>query len=304
MFNNEPDDAAAVSVQNLVKSKYGKENWLKTVTPISDTMRKKRRDALVAWLIAENSEWQSAADIYKHLLIDTEMESCMDTSRIKQAIGSVQLFIDRCLMGLEAGLTVSEDFAKQWSEWRKQYRVWEANRKIFLYPENWIEPELRDDKSPFFEELESQLKQNEVTEETAKDALITYLQKLDNVAKLEMVGLFNDEGTGILHVFGRTANIPHQYFYRTQYKNIWSAWEKVELDIEGDHILPVVWNGRIMLFWAQFTEKQEQTNGFFRIWTFQLTTLHLWNGFLPPELKPLRPTLRNCCPSLNILNQY
>jgi hypothetical protein len=28
-------------------------------------------------------------------------------------------------------------------EWRKRYRVWDANRKIFLYPENWIEPELR-----------------------------------------------------------------------------------------------------------------------------------------------------------------
>jgi ATP-dependent 26S proteasome regulatory subunit len=28
-------------------------------------------------------------------------------------------------------------------EWRKKYRVWEANRKVFVYPENWIEPDLR-----------------------------------------------------------------------------------------------------------------------------------------------------------------
>jgi SpoVK/Ycf46/Vps4 family AAA+-type ATPase len=28
-------------------------------------------------------------------------------------------------------------------KWRKNYRVWDANRRIFLYPENWIEPELR-----------------------------------------------------------------------------------------------------------------------------------------------------------------
>jgi ATPase family associated with various cellular activities (AAA) len=27
--------------------------------------------------------------------------------------------------------------------WRKNYRVWDASRKMFLYPENWIEPELR-----------------------------------------------------------------------------------------------------------------------------------------------------------------
>jgi SpoVK/Ycf46/Vps4 family AAA+-type ATPase len=28
-------------------------------------------------------------------------------------------------------------------KWRKNYRIWDANRRIFLYPENWIEPELR-----------------------------------------------------------------------------------------------------------------------------------------------------------------
>ena len=32
--------------------------------------------------------------------------------------------------------------APSW-EWRKNYRVWEANRKVFLFPENWIEPEER-----------------------------------------------------------------------------------------------------------------------------------------------------------------
>lgn len=31
---------------------------------------------------------------------------------------------------------------REW-EWRKRYRVWHANRKMFLYPENWLEPELR-----------------------------------------------------------------------------------------------------------------------------------------------------------------
>ena len=46
----------------------------------------------------------------------------------------------------------------------ENYRVWEANRKVFLYPENWIEPELRDDKSALFQALEDELLQNEVNE--------------------------------------------------------------------------------------------------------------------------------------------
>ena len=85
---------------------------------------------------------------------------------------------------------MNNDFAKQWHTWRKQYRVWEANRKIFLYPENWIEPELRDDKSPFFKELESKLMQNDMTNDLAEDALREYLEKLDQVANLEIIGLF------------------------------------------------------------------------------------------------------------------
>ena len=28
-------------------------------------------------------------------------------------------------------------------KWRKNYGVWDANCRIFLYPENWVEPELR-----------------------------------------------------------------------------------------------------------------------------------------------------------------
>ena len=41
-----------------------------------------------------------------------------------------------------------------------RFRVWEANRRVFLYPENYIEPELRDDKTEFFQELEDELLQN------------------------------------------------------------------------------------------------------------------------------------------------
>jgi len=31
--------------------------------------------------------------------------------------------------------------------WLKQYRVWEAVRKVLLYAENWLQPEQPDDQS-------------------------------------------------------------------------------------------------------------------------------------------------------------
>ena len=40
----------------------------------------------------------------------------------------------------------------------RNYRVWEANRKVFLYPENYIRPELRIAKTPAFAALESDLR--------------------------------------------------------------------------------------------------------------------------------------------------
>lgn len=34
-------------------------------------------------------------------------------------------------------------------QWRTRYRVWEANRNVFLYPENWVEPEPRSPVAAF-----------------------------------------------------------------------------------------------------------------------------------------------------------
>jgi hypothetical protein len=36
---------------------------------------------------------------------------------------------------------------EHWS-WLKRFRVWEAMRRTFLYAENWLEADKRDDQSP------------------------------------------------------------------------------------------------------------------------------------------------------------
>ena len=33
-------------------------------------------------------------------------------------------------------------------EWTKRFRVWEASRKQFETPENWLEPEAAEDEAP------------------------------------------------------------------------------------------------------------------------------------------------------------
>ena len=196
----------------------------------------------------------------------------MFTSRVKQAIGSTQLFIERCLLGTEGdALRLPPEAAWQW-RWMRGYRIWEANRQVFLYPENWLRPELRADKTSFFQELEDELHQKGLTTAAAEDALHHYLEKLDAVARLEIVGFVyqNDafgpaDATGggateAMHVIGRTPAPPHSYYYRRLERRWrWTPWEPINVDIGGDHIMPMLWHRRLFIFWLQFHEKADDT---------------------------------------------
>ncbi|MEM6436202.1 MAG: neuraminidase-like domain-containing protein, partial [Cyanobacteria bacterium P01_D01_bin.115] len=194
---NEPDAAAVQNLQAALRARYDQSRWLQVLQPINDKMRGLQRDALVAYILHQMSLSPSTAHIntpeklFEYFLMDVQMEPCMQTSRIRHALSSVQLFIERCLMNLEprvSPISFKDAERKQW-EWMKRYRVWEANRKVFLYPENWLEPELRDDQSPFFRETMSELLQGDITEERAAEALLNYLSRLDEVAKLEPCGI-------------------------------------------------------------------------------------------------------------------
>ncbi|HEV7472755.1 MAG TPA: neuraminidase-like domain-containing protein [Pyrinomonadaceae bacterium] len=264
----------AKELKELLRSKFGTETWLTISVEIQDVLRERKRDALGAYLLtqpqpadAPSGKWENTNDLYAYYLLDVEMCSCLLTSRLVQASGSVQLFVQRCLMGIEPQVEVIADgdhgdSAWHWWEWMSKYRIWEANRKVFLWPENWIEPELRKDKSQFFQALEDELLQNDITQESSETAIENYLQLLDGVAQLEVAGFYHeDDGdNAIVHVFGRTRGAePHLYYYRRYDYRQWTPWEKVELDIEGDYLVPVVLNGRLFLFWPIFKEVPDQS---------------------------------------------
>ena len=264
-----PTADLAQSLEQTARDRYpDDERWYEVLTPMMDELREKKRDALLAFLINREENFSSTNHVYERYLIDPEMGSCMLTSRIKQANAAIQLFVQRILMNLEDNVRLAEgsrgarawhDHWRQW-EWMKNYRVWEANHKVFLYPENWIFPELRDDMSPFFRELINELLQDEINETTIERAYGNYLEKLDLVSQLDIRGLYRDQeqdGKDTLHVFARTRSAPHIYFYRRRnlITKVWTAWEKVNLNIEGNHLIPVVHYGRLLLFWAAFEEK-------------------------------------------------
>lgn len=272
---------AAQLLKRAVAAAYNEQDALEIAGQLSDTIRAHQRDALVAYLLGrpEIRTWgvTDADGLYEYLLIDVQMGSCMDTSRVVQASAAVQQFVNRCLLNLESdtsdgtqrGVTPAAIDRDRW-EWMKHYRVWEANRKFLLYPENWLEPEWRTNRSEFFRDLESYLVQNDVTDRSVQEALRAYLTSLDEVANLDICGTHRenhaDGSLRYLHVFGRTHSAPYAYYHRTwDAFGKWSPWSRVPVDIRptedagtssgtnsGVTLVPVVWKQRLFLFWPEF----------------------------------------------------
>lgn len=255
----------ANDLRATLKSRYDEQTWLSTLKEVMDAIRPQKRNALVTYLLATNPEMKDENDLYDYLLVDVKMEACMPSSRIVQAHGSVQLFAQRCMMGLEPDAIADLESDPNWEQWKwmRNYRVWEANRKVFLYPENWYDVTLTDDKSYLLDEFINEIKQNELTNDTAEAALKKYLEKLDDIAFLEVMATWYDPKEKDMHVFARTkGGDPSIYYYRRfEKERYWSPWEKVELEITGDHLLAFKRNNRLHLAWPIFTEEADPNQG-------------------------------------------
>jgi hypothetical protein len=286
---NEPTAGAVEAFQTALRARYDASAWRSLVRPVNDELRGLQRDALVASILRKFSQIPASRHIdtpeklFEYFLMDVEMEPCMQTSRVRHALSSAQLFIERCLMNLEPRVPPALINAKHW-EWMKRYRVWEANRKVYLFPENWLEPELRDDQSPFFKESMGELLQGDITDDTAATALLNYLSKLDEIAKLEPCEIHYREGQAgkgndVAHVVARTTGANRKYYYRRREAGSWTPWEQIKLDIEDNPVKLTVWQGRLFLFWVKLLKKGPQNLQMPRAGA--ISTLNTWDVQTP-----------------------
>ncbi len=295
------DQDESSGIIQAAKAKYSINDWLSVAPGLRNKLRPLQRDALTGYILANETtlrkkiygeadynNWsviQDENDLIDFFLIDVKMESDFLTARIKQACSSVQMFIQRSFMGLEPDVSLDDDLKEQW-KWMKNYRLWEANRKVFLWPENWTEPELRTTKTEIFEVLESDLLQDEINDENVERALVRYLESVADISNLVICGTYYDSEnntdssgsdnddiysksalnipTGILHVFGRTQNDPYEYYYRTFDYSLeyWTPWEKIELEIDSPTLTPIIHNNRLYLFWLVFKENSLSSSEF------------------------------------------
>jgi hypothetical protein len=266
-----PTDADCVAARGALYAKYGAEIGASGLREAINRLRDKERAALVEYLIQRNGLTDSA-DLHAYYLLDVEMGPEMLTSRLVQAISSTQLFFQRWLMNLEpASLPApSADVAKQW-EWASDYRVWEANRKIFLYPEDWLEPSLRDDKSDLFRKLESGLLQGEPNTDTALQLVQDYLVSLQQLSRLSIRAMYmertDSSGEAVVHMVARTIDSPSQFYYRQWRIKPFSPgvsrsstpWEPLSLVSDTEHVVCFMRNGRPSVAWLQLNHVQDSS---------------------------------------------
>ena len=197
--------------------------WLALAPSLTDPMRERRAAALVAYLSALRDFtgaylYGDADGLFDHFLIDVEMSSCMLTSRVVQAYLAVQIFVERCLMGQEAPAVVADPSTDStWSywSWMDRYRVWEANREVFCYPENWLIESQRANRTENYVTFEQEVRQGTLTADYLETVVLNYIDRLDQVAHLRVTGTCEDPATGDLYVVARTVADPPTYYTRT-----------------------------------------------------------------------------------------
>ncbi|MEO6720605.1 MAG: neuraminidase-like domain-containing protein [Ferruginibacter sp.] len=258
---NKPSSIEAVRIaRKLLYVRYGKD-FAAALQEVNNKLRIEQRDRLVDYLCWRDG-LRDANALYEKYLIDVEMQPCMKTTRLLQATAAAQLFVHRSLLNLEPNIAPGSFDKKRW-EWTQNYRVWEANRRVFLYPENWLYPELRDDKTEIFKTFETHLTQNEASYQNVQEGLINYAEDLVELSKITVMGMheYASTGGGIkLFQVGRTINPPYNFYSREfLLYSEWSGWEKIEQDLSVNHIVPFTYDKDLCIAWPEIVTQNENS---------------------------------------------
>jgi hypothetical protein len=266
-------EALAASALGVLKAQQTtEEGWLALAPTMMDPVRDRRSAALRAYLAAQrdgsgNLVYGDDDALFDFFLIDVDMSSCQLTSRVVQAYIAVQIFVERCRMNLETtmwnssakGVVVdlsADDTWNQW-EWMQRYRIWEANREVFLYPENWLIESQRPNRTEIYETFEQEVQQGDSTADYLETVVLNYIDRLDGLSHLLVTGTCEDPATGTIYVVARTVTDPPTFYSRSYADGAWSGWTQIPLDIKAHQAIPAVYRGRECVFWIEVKAQNE-----------------------------------------------
>ncbi|PHM60734.1 insecticidal toxin protein [Xenorhabdus stockiae] len=268
-------------------------NWKKAATLLSagldsqktsllnDYLDKVRSTALSQYYIREVSDSalhiNTREDLYQHLLIDNQVSASIKTTRIAEAISSIQLYINRALQkmeldGFKADVTTRQ-FFMDWDKYNKRYSTWSGVSQLVYYPENYIDPTMRIGQTHMMDNLLQSISQSQLNTDTVEDAFKTYLTEFEKIANLEIVTAYHDHihnHEGLTYFIGQSKTEVGAYYWRSVdhskfsegkfAANAWSEWHKIDCPINPHRALlhPVIYKSRLYLVWLEQKEQAQQ----------------------------------------------
>ncbi|HEX8104896.1 MAG TPA: neuraminidase-like domain-containing protein [Solirubrobacteraceae bacterium] len=298
--------ALADGLLQAVRTGTPESSWATTQIALEAPILEARRDALVStavWKLGlQYEDITTTENLYEFLLLDVKMAGCAQISPVKEALNASQLYLQRCRLNLEAGVSISTDnLPDVWWEWLLNYRVWEANREIFLYPENYIDPGLRRSSTQLFDDLQNSLLQAPITADSVNAAFHKYLDAFAAIAALEHVDSYHavveDAQKGpidTLFLFSRTSTQPYKFYYAARQRLVtapdcdggsaytWSEWLPIDITIDAALITPVYVFGKLFVLWVELSHKLDQDGSSNTTGRYDVTAATVKLSYLSP----------------------
>ncbi|WP_311754123.1 neuraminidase-like domain-containing protein [Proteus columbae] len=241
---------------------------------LKDKMDEKESVVFSAFYIHQFSELNllTSDDIYNYLLIDNKVSSEIKTTKIEQAIASIQLYINEFLSLNAKNINTpvaSRQFFRDWDKYNKRYSTWSGISLLAYYPENYIDPTVRIGQTKMMDTLLQTISQNSINSDTIDDAFKTYLTSFEQIANLDVISGYHDGVTlkeGYTYFVGCNASEKANYYWRSadhskikkgvMAANAWTEWTKIENGANpyNNLIRPVIFNNRLYLAWIEQKE--------------------------------------------------
>ncbi|KVP48680.1 neuraminidase-like domain-containing protein [Burkholderia ubonensis] len=221
---------------------------------------------------------RSRDDLYGYLLIDNQVSAQIKTTRIAEAMASVQLYVNHALNRIEPDVdtaVVTRRFFLDWDTYNKRYSTWAGVSQLVYYPENYIDPTLRIGQTGMMGDLLQSVSQSYLTADTVGDAFNSYLTAFEQVANLDVISAYHDDLNvehGLTYFVGCNRNNEVEYCWRSadhdkchdgQFAaNAWSEWRVINcaLNPYQSVVRPVVSKSRLHLVWLEQVEQAEMKN--------------------------------------------
>lgn len=247
-------------------------------------LQEKHRNALMAFVIGQIrsdgvKKYQfvrTAQDLMELMRLDPNEGYEVQSSPLAEAVSCVQQYIASVYAGQEPGFLGCLFDESHLEQWRisGNYPDWAGIQELGIYPENYVTPSVRIRKTSLFRNLENDLNQARLTNESVRTALQAYLEAFMKVCNLDVFSAFMSglsPQKANYYFIGRTRSDPRQYFWRKADVVLveedvamnpadWDEWKNVDIppDVNVLDLRPVIWNGQLCILWAVWREGMER----------------------------------------------